>query len=305
MAGLIGTLLAGFTSFTNPAKAGDSCPSLRQIASVEISTGPFGDVSVPIAISGHQTHFGIVTQERFSAIKSSSAAGLAMPLEPIKAYQLGIEDTRLHNYAVANPMKLGELADTVRFVVLPDNDIASGVSGFLSTDFLKNYDIEFDFAQGRLNIFSQDHCTGGVVYWTHDVAARIPMDVDAWGRIKISAELDGKPIEASLGTGYTESQLYIWQNETMFADQMSQWRVIDNNSGAPVGYKRTDTTYEHTFKSLSLEGLAIGNPTIKIESIERLLLKPHLYIGMDVLRRLHLYLAYREGSLYVTSASAH
>ena len=69
--------------------------------------------------------------------------------------------------------------------------------------------------------------------------------------------------------------------------------------------KKTETDYEHTFKSLSLEGLAIGNPTIKVKAVDRVILKPMLYIGMDVLRRLHLYLAYKESNLYATSASAH
>ena len=299
------TLAAIYGSLTDDTRAEDACPPLRQVASVEMSTGAYGEITIPLSISGHQINSGIATDEQFSFIKSSSAAGFGMPLEPIKAYELGAGDTRLHNYAIAQPMKLGQMAGRVRFVVMPDQDVESDMSAVLSSDFLKNYDVEFDYGQDRLNLYSPAHCPGGVIYWTHDPAARIPMEVDAWGRVQISTELDGKPLRATLATETGESTLYMWQNETMFADQMSQWKVVDNDPGVAVGYQKTETDYEHTFKSLSLEGLAIGNPTIKVKSVDRIILKPMLYIGMDVLRRLHLYLAYKESNLYATSASAH
>jgi hypothetical protein len=81
--------------------------------------------------------------------------------------------------------------------------------------------------------------------------------------------------------------------------------------------------YRHAFKSLSFEGLTISNPSLDIipdlqrgqmerppatgtrmpdSSVEQKL--PDLLIGMDVLRHLHLYIAYKEQKLYITPESA-
>jgi hypothetical protein len=81
--------------------------------------------------------------------------------------------------------------------------------------------------------------------------------------------------------------------------------------------------YRYTFKSLSMDSIAVTNPAFVIlpdlaeQQIRSEMGKladdpqyglgqlPRLVIGMDVLRKLHLYIAYKEHMLYVTGATAH
>jgi hypothetical protein len=264
-----------------------------------------GVVYIPVGIGGHQLNFSVATNEQFSWINMSSASGLSLPREPITAYGLAVESTRLHDYAIADPIKLGNVSGRMRLVVVPDNYATSDVSGELSSDFLKNYDVEFDFAKNRFNLYLPDHCEGGVVYWTRDAASRVPAQISAWGVVSFDAELDGKSVRAMLATGSRESTLLVSENEAKFGDQASEWKLIKSEPHVPEWRNGHVTTYEHVFNSLSLEGIAVANPGITIKSIGWLTVKPQLYIGMDIVRQLHLYIAYKEGNLYVSAAGAH
>ena len=83
-----------------------------------------------------------------------------------------------------------------------------------------------------------------------------------------------------------------------------------------------DTVYRAQFKSLSGGGIAAANPKILLvrdaladrlreEAFESRHLMPdtvrtpQLILGMDVLSKLHIYIAYRERKLYVTAGAAH
>jgi hypothetical protein len=83
--------------------------------------------------------------------------------------------------------------------------------------------------------------------------------------------------------------------------------------------------YIHRFKSLSLEGIAIANPAMHIipDLMRTKMMDPHdslegdtriksdanpvgldqMILGMDILHRLHLYIAYKEQKLYITPAA--
>ncbi len=43
-----------------------------------------------------------------------------------------------------------------------------------------NYDVDFDFAVGKFNLFSKDHCDGQVVYWTRSPVAVVPFSQNMW-----------------------------------------------------------------------------------------------------------------------------
>lgn len=77
--------------------------------------------------------------------------------------------------------------------------------------------------------------------------------------------------------------------------------------------------YSHKFESLSFEGISVTNPKISIitdrmaakdlkPTIRGKLADPYsshirqVIVGMDVLRHLHLYMAYKEKKLYISPA---
>jgi ABC-type hemin transport system substrate-binding protein len=66
-------------------------------------------------------------------------------------------------------------------------------------------------------------------------------------------------------------------------------------------------SYQYPFKSLTFSGVAVANPDIVLVSdrASKEYGQPDLIIGMGILRQLHIYLAYHERNLYLTSADAH
>ncbi len=73
-------------------------------------------------------------------------------------------------------------------MVLPGEDGPNGpdiedFGGILGADMLRNVDLDLDFAAGKLNLVSQDHCSGNVVYWQAPAVAVVPMTLDRWGHV--------------------------------------------------------------------------------------------------------------------------
>ena len=93
-----------------------------------------------------------------------------------------------------------------------------------------------------------------------------------------------------------------------------------------AGYLNGDTslkTYKHLFKTLAFGGVTVDNPELDLipnamgrdadraqlvgdrtKTEKDLLDVPDVTIGMDVLRKLHIYMALKEEKLYITEASA-
>jgi hypothetical protein len=85
-----------------------------------------------------------------------------------------------------------------------------------------------------------------------------------------------------------------------------------------------DKRFEHVFQKLSFEGLEVGNPHIaiipdkvgrkdpnngyvtgsRVQRVDDLdLTAPTMLIGMNILSKLHLYIAFSESKIYITPAS--
>src|SRR5262249_42095875 len=70
------------------------------------------------------------------------------------------------------------------------------VFGVLGPDILAAVDFELDLSRGKLNLFSQDHCQGQVVYWADDWGTAQLM-AGKLGTIYFAAELEGQKVEAT------------------------------------------------------------------------------------------------------------
>src|SRR3569623_1656796 len=72
------------------------------------------------------------------------------------------------------------------------------------------------------------------------------------------------------------------------------------------GFKDRFKEFDYPFKTLSLEGMTVNNPHIRIMSDAALGggLGDDLTLGVSFLRQLHIYIAYKEEKLYITSAAA-
>ena len=170
------------------------------------------------------------------------------------------------------------------------------------------YDIELDFAGGKMNYFSQDHCPGKVVYWNTAAIAAAPMRFVNHHLI-LDVSLDGHSFKAILDTGAPVTTLTMGEARRVFGL-------------TPV---EGEKAFEHVFQKLSFEGLEVGNPHVVVipekvgskdanndfvtgSRVRRVddadPSDPVMLIGMNILSKLRLVIAFQEQKIYITPASA-
>jgi predicted aspartyl protease len=270
------------------------------VAELRMTADEDGRVSVPVTLDGHTVNLLVDTGAGISMLSQLAVSTLG--LREITAHRLTMElygGDASHHYVIARNVDLGGIdLHPMPFFIAPDERFRAETSGALGVDFLERYDVELDFANGRLNLFSKDSCPVRAAYWTKGPFARIPFQFDRDRHIKVPVRLDGTEMFAQLDTGAE-------QTIGSLEDIAKAFGVDDIES--ITGSDRRARIYRYPFKLMIFEGVEVRNPDILLlpNGISRM--PPgerELIIGMNVLHRLHLYIAYGEGALYVTSADA-
>lgn len=236
-------------------------------------------------------------------LSTKTVETLGLPKAPLRyAYVVMFGGLKIDHNTIAHDIDFGGLkAAQMPFLITPA-PLPEGVSGILSNDVLRVYDDEFDFANARFNLFLQDHCQTNLAYWTKDDHAEIPFRLNEVGHIEFLVELDGQSIHALLDTGAYRSTLQLEQAQSLFGFK-------DDDPGLKtVGKTSHGNVSKYPFKVLKFGGVSVSNPDVLLFPRRAIALpgnNPSLVLGMDVLRQLHLYIAYGEKKLYVTAASAH
>jgi hypothetical protein len=207
-----------------------------------------------------------------------------------------------------------------QFVVSNDADLGKSkpYDGRLTGSFFKQYDIELDFGGKMIHYLTPNKCTdmNQVVYWPHAAVAAVPMTMFD-GKMQVSVSIEGHDINALIDTGSERTVMRREVAERLFGlkadtpDMMPSGNLQDG---------RGQKVYDHTFKQISFEGVAALNVPALIQSnsmIRRVQKEPvlgsraqfvgepriaDLTLGMDVLRRLHMYVVYGQEKIYMTAA---
>ncbi len=279
------------------ARADNAKCSLVRYASLPITIDEFGGVTVPVKIEDQVQNMLIDTGGVYSMLTERAATKLKLPDKRIPWTRLEMYGGRkLDRYVVSHSMEIaGAHVREREFVLFPDDSVPADVDGTLAPDILQIFDIDFDFAASKVSLFSQDHCVGKVVYWTHDPYAQIPFKLDDNKHINVELQLDGKDVLAGLDTGASSSVMSLEAAESLFG--FDDATAKKNN-------------YHYPFKTLTLQGVSVNNPDITLVPDDKSKVmdhyqQPKMILGMGVLRQLHLYIAYAEHNIYVTAASAH
>jgi predicted aspartyl protease len=309
---ILGIVLIAAVSF-GVAMAED-CPPLSRQTSLPLTLDASGRVNVPIVVNGHDLTVTVDTGAYYSMLSQNTVDQLGLQVGKMPASMMAIfGGIQLKQVAVADDVKIGRLqGGKSEFVVAPDKLFHSSVNGLLGAAILGAFDADFDFAGGKLNLVSQKHCDGTVVYWTKSAPfAVIPFDTNTFAamlqkskhpKIVVHVQLDGKDVTAIVDTGSSRSNLSLETAETLFG--------LSESSLTPVRGSVNNTInkiYFQKFKQLGFGSIEINNPSFMLISDTDSKLPaaaPKMLIGMDILRHLHLYIAYREQKLYVTDASA-
>lgn len=215
--------------------------------------------------------------------------------------------TMFRSLANAASFTLGAMrTDHMQFVVtdLP----VPGSGGILSARFFQRYDIDLNFSARRFNMFAPDHCKGQVLYWRAPGMAKLPFRYQN-ARIIVRVSVDGREMDAVIDTGSPRSEM-------QFDDA---GRLFDIGSTSKGVMREGDGLYTYNFSNLSFGGVSIDNPHLALthalllrgtdpgpqtgtllRNNDQTATQPSLVIGTDLLKLLHLYIAFNERMVYVT-----
>jgi len=312
--------LSAVAVLATPMRA-EECKPLKLLASIPLSTSEDGRrLYVPVQVNGQNKRLLLDTGAETSMLSEDvvKALGLATRAAPLRTYDL--TGSYVETLATT-PLKLGRIAfDRVEFMVssrLNDLD-APDVVGLLGANLLGKFDVSIDPVNKKLDLLSPDHCPDNVVYWPATGYSRIPFDTDFTAHIRIDVTLDGKPTKATIDTGAWNSTLPTGAATSLFGLTLG---APDTPKVGILNGRKDLVTYSHQFETLNFDGVAVNKPIVELipdtlkESMTYTPTGSHLshrmdgsdsemLIGMNILRHMHLYIAYKEKAFYFTPATA-
>lgn len=284
-------LLAALLLLSSAARAADCAPAKRedQIALTPVIIGPDAEVeAVPVSLNGQQVHFILDTGGVVTQIGAGLAASLKIPVNRTSDALVDVTGHQAAGLAMIHDFTLG--SQTRHDVPLPvsPNDVVP--TGLLALNDLTPFDVEMDFPRRRLAFYSPDHCPG--INALGPSSTVIPFQLTK-GHIAITALLDGKPVTAILDTGSTATNLSADIAQSLFG-------VVPGAPDTPANGALNGTpgliTYDHVFRALSFGPVTLAAPHVTIIPAGS---APGLIIGMNVLKTMDLYIAFREGKIHL------
>jgi len=279
--------------------ASAACPP-EKFAAFDLGFTSSGTPYVPISIQSHAINMRLDTGGIESSLTAAVASSLNLQRGTISNYRLTIGGDAIDNYAVAHDVDLGGRHIIQKnFMIIPDCHLSEMLGGVLGPDVLRQHDVEFDFAAGKMTLFSSRACAGSMVYWTKEQNFAVPISLWRVGPVTTRVTVDGAELTAVVDTGSGQTSMPLETAEKLFH--------LDANSPdlKPVpGY--SGGYYRYPLKLLSFEnGPGVGNPDIILVKHSETGFNEDMVLGLNVLRQFHLYFAYGQQRLFMSAASAH
>lgn len=327
----IATVSAVFSALAvSSAFAADAKCQLKALATLPMHPLPSGLVTLPMTLNGRPSELMFDSAGGIRALMPEVVEELKLPRTQgdIVIYNVKGAEARDQvrvqavNFAGTTvPMTFAVLAGRSRAEKKAGDENAEGAlprinagdnayafDGIFTPDvFFQNADVELDFAGQRFTLFSPDHCKGQVVHWPAAAVAAVPFRLES-NMITFDVELDGLKTRAIMDTGASMNTLDQQLAITKFDFDPNAAGVEKVAELLPGKY-----VYERRFKTLSLEGITIKNPMVTImpdatpkeaetgsHIHSSIVESPPMLLGMPILGKLHIYIAFRERMLYIT-----
>lgn len=261
------------------------------ISALDTEMEDHGLVTVPVTLNDKPFHMLVDTGDYYSVLLDHTVKALGMRSERSTGFELrGWGGRVIDHFTEVQNFGLGRLRrGRTQFMV--EKDDGDAFDGLFGADFLYYFDLDFDFAKAKLNLISPDHCKGKAVYWSKGNFGAVPFDYRERA-IRLTIVLDGKEVQAILDTGASDTVMSLEKAASLFD--------IDEK----VLAERRD---RYPFKKLSFGEVDVTNPAITLVPDDRSRMfgatGPQIILGMGILRRLHLYISYKEEMIYVTPAT--
>jgi len=302
---------------TAPALAAETCSNLTRINTVDIVNGP-NRALVPVSINGVQELFLLDTGGDISQVSRDLVQQLKLPVREGHVKMLDLYGNASSDQVVIEDFGLGRMkGKDIQMMVQPNPDFARGTRyvGLLAADLMGKYDVELDFGGNKLNYYLPDHCEGRVVYWQPSVVAVVPIKLKGT-HLSIPVTLDGHTLTAEIDTGSPGTNLRADIAKRVFGV------TADSSGSTPIQSTSMPGAFGRVFSTLGFEGVQVSNPRVAVlpnlvgkndrdNTVQTgSLIKREdddidaadMLIGMDVLKKLHIYMAFGERRLYISSA---
>lgn len=298
-------LLACVISSVALGKEASVC-QMKQYAEVPLQFESGKLVTFPMTIDGHPITAYLALQSALSQafpkmLKELDLKSVPVPVSLAENLGKGAKYVQLANVSVG-PVSF----QSMQMLVSPYD---FGGHAAIGLDFFAKLDVELDFPHHVMRLFSPEHCPNAVVYWApaFDI---LPFERDPAGAIHFPMELEGRKLDATLGTATLTTTLDTSTSKAVYGfDEKSEGvSVGPNGAGGEVSYFRA--------MELTASGLSIMNAKVLLRKIPRGctvskgIKAPTKYsgcynnvplnLGMDVLARMRLYVSMKEKKIYYT-----
>jgi hypothetical protein len=311
------SVAAGFV----PAAQAADCGTLKRALSLDLTPGPRGGpfYGVAVTVNGTPRNFALSTAAKISRLSRAVVTQLGLTPRS-QGKMLGLNGSVSNAYVVTVDLGVGSALLKNNEMFIDESD--GPFDGQFSSDLMQHYDIDIDFAGRKLNYFVTDHCDGQVVYWPNSGVTNVTYR--GWTQhadnplMIIPVSINGHEVLADVNTSIART--------TLDADTANQLFGVtaDSPGTVPMGTvngNNSQRIFGYTFKTLSIGGLTISDPrltvmpdivgkqgTDTVRADSRIVRYtdhnlPTVRLGMDMLRRLHIYIATKEQKLYVTLAA--
>lgn len=288
-------LLFGFVLLTGASAQAEEICSPRRAAVLDGAREGSDRLFVPVTMAGRQTYLAVHLSSAWSFIEERLADALQLKRKKMRTIEfVGASGKRYLHYVVVPNFRLGGLLfNEPDFVIEPDDgsDFDIGrYGGTLGVEILSSYDVEIDNANKSMTLYRPDiFCSGRLVRWA-DKWVEIPFTFNDEIPL-LRAVIDGEEVRTTLNTASTST--------VMDLDLASSRFGIKPDS--PGVKKVQDGVYSYTFKKLSISGFDFENIEVLLIDYE----ETQLSLGMNVIKRLHLYIAFKRKIIYATRLDAH
>ena len=299
---------------------GEECAPAQLLATLPLKDAePESNIrTVPVSLNGATRQMVLDTGGAVTQLSRDTIEELKLPTLPSSATIYDINGRVSRRFAMVKELGFGHLRrDNAALMVWPEP--TRPYAGELAQDLLQPYDVDVDFRRGQLKMFakvSKGQCAGPSG-WTP--AARTAMNNKGW-HLHIPVILDGHAYDAIFDTGsrHTIMRLPVARRDFGLRDDSPGMTPYGSINGDPLlnGHLRT-------FGKLSFAGIDFERQEVLIvpDRMNRHadrsriadnpahlhnenLILPELSLGMDVLKHLHLFMAFGEQALYVAPAAA-
>jgi hypothetical protein len=238
-----------------------------------------------VTVEGRKLWFLLDTGGVATTIKWETAKALGLAVRQSVKRLAGMGGSQLNFNVTPENVSVGDLRVQNHAFYIESRGL-SGADGTLSSDILRDYDVDIDLAGGSLGLSPPGSCTV-------TATAVMAMDVAQNGHIRFPVKIDGKTISATLDTGAPVSLIGMREAGLLDIYPNSPGLDLVQNAGP---YQ----IYAYPFRVLEFARVSVKSPHIVIASDSYIPgATADVILGMEAMRQMHFVIAYSEKRFFI------